>query len=147
MKYSRATNYALHTMVFLTLAPKGKSVGVDHLANIQNLSPTYLSKILTKLVKAGLIESVPGVKGGYSIIRHSHEISFLDVIHAIEGKTTLFSCSSEHDDFRNGECLIENVMINAERNMTEELSKKYIVDIAKQFEANKNKKSDCKHPY
>lgn len=63
MKYSKATNYALHTMVFLTLAPKGKAIGVEPLAKMQELSPTYLSKILTKLVKAGLIESTPGAKG------------------------------------------------------------------------------------
>ncbi|WP_026582479.1 Rrf2 family transcriptional regulator [Bacillus sp. J33] len=143
MKYSRATNYALHTMVYLTLTPKGKSVGVDHLASIQNLSPTYLSKILTKLVKAGLIESTPGVKGGYSIVSHSREISFLDVIQAIEGKTTLFSCSLEHDDQKNGECLIENVMMEAEKKMKEELGKKYIIEIAKEIEATKIQKTDC----
>lgn len=62
MKYSKATNYALHTMVHLTMEPKGQTVSVDQLACMQDLSPTYLSKILTKLAKAGLIESVPGQK-------------------------------------------------------------------------------------
>ncbi|GAE93516.1 Rrf2 family transcriptional regulator [Gracilibacillus boraciitolerans JCM 21714] len=38
--------------------------GVQELAELQHLSPTYLSKILTKLAKAGLIESTPGAKGG-----------------------------------------------------------------------------------
>lgn len=147
MKYSRATNYALHTMVYLTLTPKGKAVGVDHLAKIQNLSPTYLSKILTKLVKAGLIESTPGVKGGYSIVRHSRDISFLDVIQAIEGKTTLFSCSLEHDDLKSGDCLIENVMMEAEKKMKEELDKKYIIEIAKQIESTKTHKADCQNSH
>ncbi|GIN37213.1 Rrf2 family transcriptional regulator [Heyndrickxia oleronia] len=134
MKYSKATNYALHTMVYLTLAPKGKTVGVEQLAKIQNLSPTYLSKILTKLVKAGLIESNPGVNGGYSLARQSNEISFLDVIQAIEGQTTLFSCSLGHEKLsRNEDCLIENVMLEAENNMKKELSKKYIIDIAEQM--------------
>ncbi|WP_249664467.1 Rrf2 family transcriptional regulator, partial [Lysinibacillus sp. D4B1_S16] len=55
MKYSKATNYALHTMVFLTHTPKGKSMNVETLADMQKLSPTYLSQILTKLVKEGLI--------------------------------------------------------------------------------------------
>lgn len=138
MKYSRATNYALHTMVYLTLTEKGKSVGVEQLANMQNLSSTYLSKILTKLVKAGLIASTPGVKGGYSIVRQSQEISFLDVIHAIEGKTTLFDCSLEHEDlFKHEDCLIEKVMIAAERRMNDELNSKYIGDIAKQIESKK----------
>ncbi|GGH73158.1 Rrf2 family protein [Pullulanibacillus pueri] len=140
MKYSKATNYALHTMVYLTLAPKGKSVGVEQLAKIQDLSPTYLSKILTKLVKAGLIESTPGVKGGYSIVKHAGDISFLDVIHAIEGKTSLFSCSLEHEDDDSGECLIENVMIEAERNMMDQLGKKYIKDIAEQIESRMERK-------
>ncbi|MCK0472281.1 Rrf2 family transcriptional regulator [Halalkalibacter sp. APA_J-10(15)] len=131
MKYSKATNYALHTMVYLTLAPKGKSVGVEQLATVQNLSATYLSKILTKLVKAGLIESTPGVKGGYSLVKRSSEISFLDVIYAIEGNTTLFTCSLEHETWsRNEACVIENVMIEAETKMKDELSKKKIVDIA-----------------
>ncbi|WP_312123881.1 Rrf2 family transcriptional regulator [Lysinibacillus boronitolerans] len=131
MKYSKATNYALHTMVFLTLNPKGKSMSVEALAEMQKLSPTYLSKILTKLVKAGLIESNPGVNGGYRISKRSQEISFLDVICAIEGQTSLFSCSSEHDDSSHHQgCLIEQVMVDAENNMKEELSKKFIVDIA-----------------
>lgn len=140
MKYSKATNYALHTMVYLTLAPKGKSVGVEQLATVQNLSPTYLSKILTKLVKAGLIKSTPGVNGGYSVARQSDTISFLDVIHAIEGQTTLFHCSLEHEElFRDPNCIIENVMIEAEENMKKELSGKYIIDIANQIQLQKNK--------
>jgi len=135
MKYSKATNYALHTMVFLTRNPKGKSMSVESLAEIQKLSPTYLSKILTKLVKAGLIESNPGVNGGYRISKRPEEISFLDVVYAIEGQTSLFSCSSEHDDsFHHQGCLIEQVMVDAENNMKEELSKRLIIDIANKME-------------
>ncbi len=101
-------------MVYLILAPKGNAVGVEQLAKTQDLSPTYLSKILTKLVKAGLIESNPGVNGGYSILKRARTISFLDVIQAIEGQTTLFSCSLEHDELsRNDDCLIEQVMAEA----------------------------------
>lgn len=143
MKYSKATNYALHTMVYLSLTPKNQTVGVDQLAKVQNLSPTYLSKILTKLVKAGLIESTPGVKGGYSILKRSTDISFLDVVYAIEGRTTLFSCSLEHSETKNGECLIENVMIEAEKKMTDELANKYIRDIANQIESRKMEESNC----
>ncbi|MET4560259.1 Rrf2 family protein [Lysinibacillus parviboronicapiens] len=136
MKYSKATNYALHTMVYLTLTPKGKTVGVDQLAKIQSLSPTYLSKILTKLVKAGLIQSTPGVNGGYSIVRQASDISFLDVIQAIEGKSTFFNCSLEHeDDTSQGECLIEKVMIQSEEKMKDELNNTFIIDIARQIEA------------
>jgi Rrf2 family protein len=127
MKYSNATNYALHTMIHLILQPGGSSVGVQELAEMQQLSPTYLSKILTKLAKAGLIESTPGAKGGYKISRTKHEISFLDVIIAIEGETSLFDCSIHHEG-----CLIESVMKQAEENMRSELKSKLLIDIAKE---------------
>lgn len=131
MKYSKATNYALHTMVHLTMEPKGQAVSVDQLAYMQNLSPTYLSKILTKLVKAGLIESVPGAKGGYSISRRAQDISFLDVIEAVEGQSVLFNCGFDHEE---SECLIERVMVEAEGNMKKELAGRTIQSIAEQIE-------------
>ena len=127
MKYSNATNYALHTMVHLILQPAGNLVGVQELAEMQHLSPTYLSKILTKLTKAGLIESTPGAKGGYKISRTKHEISFLDVINAIEGDTSLFDSSIHHEG-----CMIENVMSQAEENMKRELESKLLIDIAQE---------------
>ncbi|AIC93323.1 MULTISPECIES: RrF2 family transcriptional regulator [Shouchella] len=135
MKYSKATNYALHTMVYLTTMPRGKATGVDVLAKRQDVSPTYLSKILTKLVKAGLIESTPGVNGGYSLSRNGKQISFLDIIHAIEGQSVLFRCSSDHEDAvqRKG-CLIEKAMSRAEDRLKEELDKTTIADIANEVE-------------
>ncbi len=139
MRYSNATNYALHTMVYLMLQPRENLVGVQELADMQELSPTYLSKVLTKLTKAGLIESTPGAKGGYKVSRTKHEISFLDVIVAIEGETSLFDCSIHHEG-----CLIENVMRRAEENMKDELASKLLIDIAKEAES-KQKQAKSKN--
>ncbi|MDN7240574.1 Rrf2 family transcriptional regulator [Planococcus sp. N028] len=130
MKYSNATNYALHTMIHLIRLPNESTIGVQELAEMQKLSPTYLSKILTKLTKAGLIESTPGAKGGYRISKSHNEISFLHVINAIEGDTKLFNCSIHHNE----KCLIENVMRQAEDNMKQELGNKLLIDIVKEIE-------------
>ncbi|MCF3942649.1 RrF2 family transcriptional regulator [Oceanobacillus alkalisoli] len=135
MRYSNATNYALHTIVHLMLQPRESLVGVQELAEMQRLSPTYLSKILTKLTKAGLIQSTPGAKGGYKISTTKHEISFLDVIHAIEGDTSLFECTIHHEG-----CLIESTMRKAEKNMKSELESMLLNDIADEAKA-KQKKS------
>lgn len=127
MKYSKATNYALHTMLFLVAATPNKPVGVQQLAERQEVSPTYLSKILTKLVKAGMIESVSGVKGGYKLKRNWEEISFLDIIHAIEGTASLFECDLNHGP----ECLIQKEMIMAEKKMEEHLRNQKMSEMAK----------------
>src|SRR5919108_2936173 len=97
MKYSQATNYALHTMLYFVTLPLGKTIGVQRLAELQGLSPTYLSKILTKLVKAGMIESTPGINGGYKLTRNKADLSFLEGIHAIEGTGSLFHCDDGKD--------------------------------------------------
>lgn len=117
MKYSKATDYALHTMLFLTAATPQKPIGVQQLAERQNVSPSYLSKILTKLVKAGMIESTTGVNGGYRLKRNWEDITFLDIIHAIEGTASLFDCSFDHGP----NCPIQQVVLAAEEKMEEHL--------------------------
>ncbi|HHW35715.1 MAG TPA: Rrf2 family transcriptional regulator [Bacillales bacterium] len=128
MKYSKATNYALHIMLHLAVTSPNQRVGVQQLAEQQDLSPTYLSKILTKLVKAGMIESSSGANGGYRLKPDWENISFLDVIHAIEGSASLFgSCLNNNPD-----CLIQKVMALAEEKMEEELRHQKISDLAKE---------------
>ena len=129
MKYSKATNYALHTMMFLTAVDPDKRMGVQQLAEAQGVSPTYLSKILTKLVKAGMIESVSGANGGYKLKSNWEAISFLEIIRAIEGSTSLFDCCLNH----NPECLIQKVMVSAEEKMESELINQTIGDLAKKM--------------
>lgn len=77
MKYSKATNYALHSMVHLAMESTSGAVRVEDLAKRQKISPTYLSKILTKLAKAGLIASTPGVKVDTGYCVHQKNVHFL----------------------------------------------------------------------
>ncbi|WP_027407735.1 Rrf2 family transcriptional regulator [Anoxybacteroides tepidamans] len=136
MKYSKATNYALHTIVYLALLPPGKTIGVKSLAEVQKVSPTYLSKVLTKLVKSGFIESGTGVNGGYKLIKDAKDITFLDVIHAIEGTTSLFNCSLDNTIHDRQNCLIEKVMNEAEQKMEDYLRSQTIEHILQKIDKN-----------
>jgi Rrf2 family protein len=130
VKYSQATNYALHTMLYFVALPLGTTIGVQRLAELQRLSPTYLSKILTKLVKAGMIESTPGINGGYRLTRKKADLSFLEVIHAIEGTASLFHCDDGEDHQR---CLIQGVMTQAEGQMETYLNERKLVELVGQL--------------
>src|SRR5690554_297387 len=129
MKYSKATDYALHTMLFLTAATLQKPMSVQQLAKQQKVSPTYLSKILTKLVKADMIESTTGVNGGYRLKLNWENISFLDIIHAIEGSSSLFDCSIEHGPG----CPIQKVVLSAEEKMEEQLRNQKMSDLVREL--------------
>ncbi|KLU54937.1 Rrf2 family transcriptional regulator [Paenibacillus sp. VT-400] len=125
MKYSKATDYALHTMLFLMAATPDKTIGVHQLAEKQGVSPTYLSKILTKLAKADMIESASGAHGGYRLKQKWDELSLLDIVHAIEGTSSLFDCSFDHGP----ECPIQQVVEAAEAKMEQHLGEQMLVKL------------------
>jgi len=129
VKYTKATNYALHIMVYLVKQEGKDNLSLQPLASHMNISPTYLSKILTQLVKADLIQSTTGVNGGYILRKPKDEISFYDVIQAIEGSGALFTCEMGE----NHACSIENVMREAEEKMVKHLKEKSIYDFVQQL--------------
>lgn len=129
MKLSKATNYALHTMLFLAVNPPHEHIGVAKLAESQGVSPTYLSKILTKLVKSGMVISISGANGGYKLKNGWEEISLLDVIKSIEGLSSMSDYCLNH----NPECLIQKAIESAEGKFLNELNQTRIADLAKQI--------------
>lgn len=125
--------------------PSGTSVGVKDLAAYQGVSETYLSKIYTKLKKAGLVSSIPGVHGGYGLARAPESISFWDVVEAVEGKTPFFQCAEIRqkeilldqdnlpDAYSTCPCLIKVVMLEAEEQMKQYLASKTLYWLAQQL--------------
>ena len=124
MKYTKATNYALHIMAYMIKYDKNDNLNLQSLAKHLNMSATYLSKILTQLVKADIIQSTPGVNGGYTLRKKKEDISFMDVITATEGTGALFTCDiQEHH-----KCHIFKVMEEAENVMETYLHNKKIYE-------------------
>ena len=57
-----------------------------------------MAKVLQRLVRAGLLISTQGTRGGYTLSRRPTAISVIDVIQAIDGPFTVTACSSENND-------------------------------------------------
>ncbi len=91
MQYSVGVEYALHCLVYLINAPSKESVGIKDLAEFQGLSETFLSKVFGKLSKADIVNSVPGVKGGYRLAKSPEDISFLGCNRSCRRPKTYFS--------------------------------------------------------
>lgn len=133
MKYSQATDYALHAMLHLVTVSPGKTIGVQVLADKLGVSRTYLSKMMTQLVKAGLIQSVSGVNGGYRLKQKAEEISFFDIIQAIEGTNSIFESSLEHGS----QCVVQQVMMATEQQMEQYLKQQILADVVRTAQANR----------
>jgi Rrf2 family protein len=52
-----------------------------------------VSKLLKRLLQAGLLTSMRGAGGGYSLAHAPHAVSVADVVSAIEGPVALTECA------------------------------------------------------
>lgn len=93
MQFSVGVEYAFHSLFYLVDIPDDKTVGIKQIAELNEITESYLSKVFTKLRKAGIVRSTPGVKGGYVLARSAQDISFWDIIEAIEGGSFFFQCA------------------------------------------------------
>lgn len=141
----KGVEYALHCMVYLVAPPGGAIITVSDLAEFQGVSESYLAKVFTKLTKAGLIRSSIGAKGGYELARPAEQISFWDVVVAVEGGLSFFECRNVREGctlYRDktekpkwlvsGTCEIHQVMIEAEERVKATLQDKTLAWLVKQ---------------
>lgn len=93
MQFSVGVEYAFHSLFYLVDVPAHKPVGIRQIAELHGITESYLSKIFGRLRKAGIVRSVPGVKGGYELARPAEDISFWDILEAVEGASYFFQCA------------------------------------------------------
>lgn len=75
----------------LELARKygGGPLSLKAIAESKNLSNHYLEQLATPLRNAGLIRSIRGPYGGYTLTKQPSEITVGDIIRVLEGPITL----------------------------------------------------------
>src|SRR5690606_2882077 len=92
MRMSEGVEWGLHVCFALGVAGD-EPVPVARLAEFHGIAAAYLQKHLQSLVSAGILESVPGRRGGFRLARQPDEIRLLDVVDAIEGSDPPFHCT------------------------------------------------------
>ena len=127
-----SVEYGLHCLSWLI--DSEAALSSRDLAELQGISPAFVAKIFPKLEKAGIVSASEGVRGGYRLARPADQISFLEIVDAIEGKKPLFECQEIRGRcavFKgnppgwatSGVCAIHAVMLRAEQSMRDELAK------------------------
>jgi Rrf2 family protein len=103
MLLSQTAEYALRAMAHLAAAPSDAAVPSADLAEYTGIPPHYISKVLRRLVVAGLCDAKRGHHGGFRLARPADEITFADVIAAAEPDQGPIGCA-----FGYGRCDLEN---------------------------------------
>ncbi|MGF7162575.1 Rrf2 family protein [Rhodoligotrophos appendicifer] len=86
--------WALHCCAVLAAVPEGRYLSTKALAEFHGLPKEYLSKALQNLSQAGLVQTALGPSGGYRLARPPSELTFLDIVEAVEGAARTFVCTN-----------------------------------------------------
>ena len=98
LRLSKKTDYALIALKDLASSASGTSCSAREIAARYDIPIELMAKVLQRLVRAGLLISMQGTRGGYTLSRPSAAISVADVIQAIDGPFTVTACSSDNHD-------------------------------------------------
>jgi Rrf2 family protein len=138
---SGGVEWALHCCVVLTSAHEPAPAA--RLAQLHDVSPSYLAKQLQALSRAGLVRSVQGKAGGYALTRSPTLITVLDVVEAVDGPGPAFVCTEIRQrgplaasaQACTAPCAVTRAMIGAEAAWRDSLRSVSIADLARDVDS------------
>lgn len=113
MKMSTKGRYGLRAVIDIAIHDENAPVSLSDIAVRQDISISYLEQLIAKLKKAGIVTSVRGARGGYSLAAPKDKISVGDILRALEGDLAPVHCAevTEHGSpcKESGQCVTKIV--------------------------------------
>lgn len=130
------SRYAVSAVAYLvSLRDEGYHMA-EEIADQTRLSASYLSKILQRLAKAGVLDSRRGAKGGYRLARPAASMSLSEVISASRGpETDPMPCMLQAKDCDGTHpCAMHPLVASAEKALWKQLKENTLGNFQKQKE-------------
>jgi Rrf2 family protein len=97
LRMSKKMEYALISMLHMSQKEPHELTTAKELAHGYNIPQELMGKVLQKLAKEGMVNSVQGVKGGYRLERSAGSIHLSEIYRALEGPMTIVTCIKAQD--------------------------------------------------
>ncbi len=136
LRISRKIDYGLRAMIYLASIPATSIVPFREIAHRMMVPEDFLAKILKTLVDGGLVRSSRGPHGGYALARPASEVSFLQVIEAVEGPIAINVCLDGEDPCaKSSFCTMADVWRRGQERMLEVYREALLSDLVLQPDA------------
>lgn len=132
MQFKLTTDYALRTMIVLTM--KGGVVPAGVIAREGGIAQNYVPKIVKVLKDNEFIDAVEGIKGGFYLVADPKEVTAYDIISCFEATMNVNRClEDDHYCSRNATetCLVRKLYQELQVDIDNRLKSMSIADLAK----------------
>lgn len=130
MLLTRECDYAVR---ILRVLKNGELVNVAGIAEREDISIQITYKLARKLDKAGIIESIRGVNGGYQLKRSIDEITLFDVFFAVDQKLLVTECTGSRTtcsrNTKEAPCMVHKEFCRLQKLLVDELKSKSISEV------------------
>jgi Rrf2 family protein len=133
LEFSRQADYAVRAVLELSHFPQGTLMHSIEIAERQDVPAKYFPTVIRNLVRAGIINTYRGSRGGVSLAEAPHEITLRDVIEAVDGPINLNRCGLQSDGCRDGvdeHCTMHDFWERMALNILEVLENTSFADLA-----------------
>ncbi len=94
MLVTREADYAVRCVLYLSHV-QDVTASVRDMSHHVHVPQSFLAKILQRLVRAGIVRSIRGVKGGFRLAKSPAKINLLEILEAIQGPTGINVCAND----------------------------------------------------
>jgi FeS assembly SUF system regulator len=98
MRLSHLADYAVVLMTAAARRPTGARLSATELAQETGVPLPTAQKLMGQLAACGLLRSMRGASGGFSLARRASDISLADIVEAVEGPIAMTVCSEGRSD-------------------------------------------------
>ena len=97
LKLSKTVEYALISLNHINQSDTNSPISVRHISDQYNIPYELLAKILQKLSKQNILESIHGPKGGYKLNNIYNNLNLIEFIEILEGPFGITGCLTDSD--------------------------------------------------
>ena len=136
MRLTTKGRFAVTAMIDVALNAHGGPVALAEVSERQHISLSYLEQLFAKLRRRGLVDSVRGPGGGYTLGKPVAVMSVADIILAVDEPIDATNCSGKencHDD--GGPCLTHELWANLNTHIYSYLSGVKLITLVEQARA------------
>lgn len=98
LKLSRKSEYGIIALKHILNKRLGQTSSAREIAEQYKIPIEVMAKVLQKLAKDGLLQSVQGINGGYALALSPKKISIVDVVESIDGPIGIVECVTSEEE-------------------------------------------------